>query len=100
MVTHPLGMVCIKEECHLYSSDKPEDQNKRINVSVMNILDEKTKETHEAKETEVILQDLQKYTNYTLQVLAFTGGGDGVKCEPISCHTEQDGESKNVFSPL
>ena len=31
-----------------------------------------------------------KFTNYTIQVLAFTNGGDGVLTEVLSATTEQD----------
>lgn len=37
------------------------------------------------------MHGLRKYTNYSMQVLAFTAGGDGVKSGPVACHTEQDG---------
>ena len=40
--------------------------------------------------SETILHGLKKYTNYSMQVLAFTSGGDGVKSTPVTCHTEQD----------
>ncbi|CAG0885271.1 unnamed protein product [Cyprideis torosa] len=52
--------------------------------------DERTKVTKQTKEQEIILNDLKKYTNYSIQVLTYTAGGDGVKSDVISCHTEQD----------
>ncbi|XP_049816620.1 Down syndrome cell adhesion molecule-like protein Dscam2 [Schistocerca nitens] len=36
------------------------------------------------------LQSLQKYTNYSISVLAFTNSGDGVKSPPVYCRTEED----------
>ncbi|XP_076297127.1 Down syndrome cell adhesion molecule 1 isoform X44 [Lasioglossum baleicum] len=52
--------------------------------------DENTKDTKIAPSEETILHGLKKYTNYSMQVLAFTSGGDGVKSAPIHCQTEQD----------
>ncbi|XP_043509542.1 Down syndrome cell adhesion molecule-like protein Dscam2 isoform X13 [Frieseomelitta varia] len=52
--------------------------------------DENTKDTKITSSSETILHGLKKYTNYTMQVLAFTSGGDGVKSAPIHCQTEQD----------
>ncbi|XP_059477747.1 cell adhesion molecule Dscam2 isoform X48 [Neocloeon triangulifer] len=52
--------------------------------------DENTKDTKITSSSETILHGLQKYTNYSMMVLAFTSGGDGVKSVPIHCQTEQD----------
>ncbi|XP_076227123.1 Down syndrome cell adhesion molecule 1 isoform X27 [Nomia melanderi] len=52
--------------------------------------DENTKDTKITPSSETILHGLKKYTNYSMQVLAFTSGGDGVKSAPIHCQTEQD----------
>ncbi|XP_076173876.1 Down syndrome cell adhesion molecule 1 isoform X15 [Ptiloglossa arizonensis] len=52
--------------------------------------DENTKDTKITSSSETILHGLKKYTNYSMQVLAFTSGGDGVKSAPIHCETEQD----------
>ncbi|XP_076390073.1 Down syndrome cell adhesion molecule 1 isoform X47 [Megachile rotundata] len=52
--------------------------------------DENTKDTKITSSSETILHGLKKYTNYSMQVLAFTSGGDGVKSAPIHCQTEQD----------
>lgn len=41
--------------------------------------DENTKDTKITSSSETILHGLKKYTNYSMQVLAFTSGGDGVK---------------------
>ena len=53
--------------------------------------DETSKDAKITTTSETILHGLKKYTNYSMQVLAFTSGGDGVKSIPITCHTEQDG---------
>ncbi|KAK5645477.1 hypothetical protein RI129_006777 [Pyrocoelia pectoralis] len=52
--------------------------------------DESTKDTKITASSETILHVLKKYTNYTMQVLAYTSGGDGVRSNPIHCQTEQD----------
>lgn len=50
------------------------------------------------QQTKVILQlrttipGLKKYTNYSITVLAYTAAGDGVRSDPVYCHTDEDGE--------
>ena len=39
-----------------------------------------------------VLDNLQKFTNYSIQVLAFTQGGDGKYSFPVSCITLTDGK--------
>ncbi|XP_072155021.1 cell adhesion molecule Dscam1 isoform X2 [Bemisia tabaci] len=51
---------------------------------------ESTKDTKITSASETILHGLKKFTNYTMQILAYTVGGDGVKSSPIHCQTEQD----------
>lgn len=41
--------------------------------------------------SETILHGLKKYTNYSMEVLAYTSGGDGVRSSIIHCQTDQDG---------
>jgi len=38
------------------------------------------------------LDGLEKYTNYSIQVLAFTRAGDGVRSEQIFTRTKEDGK--------
>ncbi|KAB7494490.1 Down syndrome cell adhesion molecule-like protein Dscam2, partial [Armadillidium nasatum] len=52
--------------------------------------DEEAKDTKITGSTETHLHGLQKYTNYSLQVLAFTSGGEGVRSSVIHCQTDQD----------
>uniref|UniRef100_A0AAR5PMB2 Down syndrome cell adhesion molecule-like protein Dscam2 n=1 Tax=Dendroctonus ponderosae TaxID=77166 RepID=A0AAR5PMB2_DENPD len=52
--------------------------------------DEKTKDTKITASSETILHGLKKYTNYSMEVLTYTSGGDGVRTSPIACQTEQD----------
>lgn len=54
--------------------------------------DEKTKDTKITASSETILHGLKKYTNYSMEVLTYTSGGDGVRTSPIACQTEQDGK--------
>lgn len=42
--------------------------------------------------TETFLHALHKYTNYSVQVLAFTNAGDGKRSPPVYCMTEEDGK--------
>lgn len=48
--------------------------------------------------------NLEKYTNYSISVLAYTSAGDGVPSSPVFCRTLQDGEmgdgSLVVFTEL
>ena len=41
------------------------------------------------------LDGLEKYTNYSIQVLAFTRAGDGVRSEQIFTRTKEDGEKRD-----
>nr|XP_036231664.1 Down syndrome cell adhesion molecule-like protein Dscam2 [Bactrocera oleae] len=40
--------------------------------------------------SDTVLHGLKKFTNYTMQVLATTAGGDGVRSAAIHCQTEPD----------
>ncbi|XP_053609899.1 cell adhesion molecule Dscam1-like isoform X1 [Plodia interpunctella] len=40
--------------------------------------------------TDTYLLTLRKYTNYSIQVLAFTNAGDGKRSQPVFCMTEED----------
>lgn len=45
------------------------------------------------------LGGLEKYTNYSIQVLAFTRAGDGVRSEQIFTRTKEDGEQRGRCGP-
>lgn len=45
-----------------------------------------------AVNTETALHNLEKFTNYSIRILAYTIVGDGVKSLPIYCHTAEDRE--------
>ena len=49
-------------------------------------------ESRKTTELTMVLTGLRKYTNYSLQVLAYTRMGDGALSKPIFCQTEEDGE--------
>lgn len=40
----------------------------------------------------VTIENLRKYTNYTVWVLAYTKVGDGMKTKPFYCRTHEDGK--------
>ena len=46
---------------------------------------------------EAILENLKKFTNYTIRVYAFTRNGNGVPSDAISLRTQEDGESTAVY---
>lgn len=46
------------------------------------------KRTHS---TNTYIHGLQKFTNYSIKVLAFTSAGDGVVSDVLLCSTEEDG---------
>lgn len=54
--------------------------------------DDKSKDYKKTASSDTVLHGLKKYTNYTIQVLATTSGGDGVRSAPIHCQTDQDSE--------
>ena len=43
--------------------------------------------------TTTALTNLHKFTNYTVQILAYTGAGEGKFSPAVSCSTEGDGET-------
>lgn len=47
-------------------------------------------ETRKTTALTTVLTGLKKYTNYSIQVLAYTRMGDGVISNPSYCHTEED----------
>ncbi|KAL9920274.1 Down syndrome cell adhesion molecule 1 isoform 6-T6 [Glossina fuscipes fuscipes] len=52
--------------------------------------DETRRHYKKTASSDTVLHGLKKYTNYTMQVLATTAGGDGVRSAPIHCQTEPD----------
>lgn len=52
----------------------------------------------QTKDLFLIISDLYIYTNYSIQVLAFTEFGDGVRSDPIYINTPQAGERVNCWN--
>lgn len=50
--------------------------------------------------TDTYLHTLRKYTNYSVQVLAFTNAGDGKRSPPVYCMTEEDGKMSEQGSDV
>lgn len=50
--------------------------------------------------TDTYLHALRKYTNYSIQVLAFTNAGDGKRSPPVYCMTEEDGIHAQIYKEL
>jgi len=56
------------------------------------------RETKISHALSTVLHTLAPYTNYTVQVLAYTKVGEGVASNPVSCTTGETGKSR-VDSP-
>ncbi len=74
------------------------ESEKRIPVMVSdkNLLtaclsDNSMTKTEMTSKLTTILQGLEKYVNYSIQVLAFTRMGDGIQSQPLYIRTQQDG---------
>lgn len=39
----------------------------------------------------IVLTNLHRFTNYSIEILAYTKVGDGIYSKPIYCVTEEDG---------
>ena len=48
---------------------------------------------------EIIIDNLEKYTNYSIQVLAFTRKGEGVRSSPLYVQTMEDGRLSSCVDP-
>lgn len=45
----------------------------------------------------MVISGLKKFTNYSIQLLAYTRVGDGILSKPTYCQTEEDGKSFSLF---
>lgn len=54
-------------------------------------------ETRKTTALTTVITGLRKFTNYSLQVLAFTKVGDGVHTATIYCQTDEDGNFRAFF---
>lgn len=50
-------------------------------------------DTKKTNELTIVLSGLKKFTNYSIQALAYTRMGDGVPSSPTFCQTEEDGKA-------
>lgn len=55
---------------------------------------EKDPEVVKSTNQYLTVENLRKYTNYTVWVLAYTKIGDGAKTKPFFCRTHEDGMLK------
>lgn len=55
-----------------------------------NVLTEKDPHTAKTTNQYLTIENLHKFTNYTVWVLAYTKVGDGVKTKPFYCTTHED----------
>lgn len=56
------------------------------------------RETKVSHALSTVLHTLSPYTNYTVQVLAYTRAGDGVASSPVSCTTGETGKWRLAYS--
>ena len=49
---------------------------------------------------EAVLEDLKKFTNYTIRVYAFTSNGNGIPSEAASLRTQEEGEFFLLLAPV
>lgn len=56
-----------------------------------NFLDNDDQQTKVIAQLRTTVPGLKKYTNYSITVLSYTTLGDGVRSEPVYCHTDEDG---------
>lgn len=57
-------------------------------------------DSKKSTELTIVLTGLRKFTNYSVQVLAFTRIGDGILSSPIYCKTEEDGMLITFFANI
>lgn len=48
----------------------------------------------------IVLSNLRKFTNYSMQVLSYTRMGDGVLSSPSFCQTEEDGKLETFLTNI
>lgn len=54
-------------------------------------------EVKRTSSSETYLHALLKYTNYSIQVLAYTGAGDGILSPAVFCTTEEDSNNLAIY---
>ena len=46
--------------------------------------------------SEAMLEDLKKFTNYTIRVFAFSSNGNGVPSDAVTVRTQEDGKFRRI----
>ena len=75
-------------------------------VIILTFADETDANSVMSTNLEIIIDNLEKYTNYSIQVLAFTRKGEGVRSSPLYVLTMEDGkksyrtETQNVIDSV
>ena len=62
--------------------------------SIFLVSDESDANFQTSPHLEIVLFGLEKFTNYSVQVLAYTRKGEGVRSEPVYVTTREDGQYK------
>ncbi|XP_025160716.1 Down syndrome cell adhesion molecule-like protein Dscam2 isoform X1 [Harpegnathos saltator] len=96
----PLDVRCtaLSSQSLQVSWDSPPDSSLNGNLKGYKVMWESTDALAESIKPEmkittaltVVIHGLEKYTNYSVQVLASTKAGDGVASSPLFCVTEED----------
>lgn len=61
------------------------------------VLDNEEPDVKKTTALTTVITSLRKFTNYSIQILAYTRMGDGVLSSPKYCHTEEDGKDETVL---
>ena len=64
------------------------EANKKFNANTMKSVPLNT--------SEAILEDLKKFTNYTIRVFAFSSKGNGVPSDAVTVRTHEDGKFRKI----
>ena len=59
-------------------------------------MDNEEMETKKTTALTTVLTSLRKFTNYSIQISAYTRMGDGILSAPRFCNTEEDGKQANI----
>ena len=71
-----------------------------INWKHLKISDESDAQFITSKDLKVVIRGLEKFTNYSIQVLAYTRMGEGIRSRPIYVMTQQDRKYFSIFCRL
>ena len=64
------------------------EANKKFKTSTMKSVPHNT--------SEAVLEDLKKFTNYTIRVFAFSSKGNGVPSDAVTVRTQEDGKFRKI----